>query len=309
MRPIRIGLFHGAMLGLPEDVNAVEYAVKAEEWGYDSFWVPEVLLSPDMDPLVLLGAAAARTKTLLLGTGVAALPLWSAARLAKAALSVEAISNGRLVLGVGLGFSPEDCEFAQVDWHRRRKIADETLADVRRLTSGASPAETREGGKPNRAMLELVRTKKRRIPVWVGASWRDGYADGALRRTAQYGDCFFPTEPTIGDYRSAQRKIREYAAISDRNSDEIEWACIAMFCLGESKEVAKTMFEAHPFAPHLQSKHAALGTPEDLIEYIEKFVELGVSHFVFMPLCDPKATVEQFRIISESVVRHFRNSA
>jgi alkanesulfonate monooxygenase len=89
-----------------EDVNPVDFAVKVEQWGYDSFWVPEILLSPDMDPLVLLGAVAARTKTLLLGTGVVALPLWNAARLVKAALSVEAISNGRLVLGVGLGFSP-----------------------------------------------------------------------------------------------------------------------------------------------------------------------------------------------------------
>jgi alkanesulfonate monooxygenase SsuD/methylene tetrahydromethanopterin reductase-like flavin-dependent oxidoreductase (luciferase family) len=249
---------------------------------------------------------AARTKTLLLGTGVVALPLWNARRLAKAALSVEAISNGRLILGVGLGFSPQDCYFVKVDWHLRRKIADETLEDVRRLTSMTQPGEKNRIDKPNRAMLEWISAKKRRIPIWVAAKWNEGYADGALRRTALYGDCFFPSQPELADYAAAQRKIRECALSEARNPDEMQWACMIAFCLGENKETAKTMLEAHPFAPHLHSRLAALGRPEDLIEYIEKFVELGVSHFVFMPSCDPNQTVEQFRVIAETVVPYFR---
>jgi len=265
------------------------------------------MLSSEMDPLVLLGAVAARTKTLLLGTGVVALPLWSAPRLAKAALSVEAISNGRFTLGVGLGFSAQDCEFAHVNWQRRRHVADETLAEVRRLTGGTYPGEPHKDDKPNRAMLEWIGVEKRRIPIWVAASLSDGCADGPLRRTARHGDCFFPSQSSIEDYLSAQEKIIEHAQSGGRNPHEIEWACMTAFCLGETKEAAQTMFEAHPFGQHLQPKLAALGTPDDLIAYIEKFVAIGVSHFVFLPACDSKETIEQFRVISESVLPHFRN--
>jgi alkanesulfonate monooxygenase SsuD/methylene tetrahydromethanopterin reductase-like flavin-dependent oxidoreductase (luciferase family) len=155
-------------------------------------------------------------------------------------------------------------------------------------------------------MLEWISAEKRRIPIWVAAKWNEGYAYGALRRTALYGDCFFPSQPSVEDYVAAQRKIREYALSEARNPDEIQWACMTVFCLGENKETAKTMFEVHPFARHLHSRLAALGRPEDLIEYIEKFVELGVSHFVFLPSCAPNETLEQFRVIAETVVPHFR---
>ena len=303
MHPIHFGPVY---LGMPERVNPVDFAVKAEQWGYDSFWAPEILLSCEMDPLVLLGAVAARTKTLLLGTGIVALPLWNAPRLAKGALAVEAISDGRLVLGVGLGFSPQDCEFSNVDWRRRRKRADKTLQEVRRLTNKTDLRELHDIGRPNRTMLEWSSTEKRPIPIWVAAQWNNGYADGPLKRTALYGDCFFPSQPSVRDYVAAQRKIRDYALSNGRNPDEIKWACMSVFCLGENKQAAKKMFEAHPFAPHLHSSLAALGRPEDLIEYIEQFVELGVSHFVFLPSCDPNEAIEQFQIIAETVLPHFR---
>lgn len=302
MRPIRFG---PVFLAMPEEVNPVDFAVNVEQWGYDSFWAPEIVLSPEMDPLVLLSAVAARTKTLLLGTGVVALPLWSAPRLAKAALSVEALSNGRLVLGVGLGFSPQDCEFAQVDWHRRRTLADKTLQEVRRLTNSTDPRKGPNDAQPSRAMLEWSSTEKRAIPIWVAAQWNGGYADGPLKRTALYGDCFFPSQPTVEDYAVAQKKIRAYARSNGRNRDEMQWGCMTAFCLGENKLAAKKMFEAHPFAPHLHSSLAALGRPEDLIEYIERFVALGVSHFVFLSACPPNETVEQFQTIAETVLPHF----
>ena len=304
MHPIRFG---PVCLGMPDTVNPVDFAVKVEQWGYDSFWVPEILLSPEMEPLVLLSAVAARTKTLLLGTGVIALPLWNAPRLAKGALSVEAISNGRLALGVGLGFSPQDCEFSQVDWHQRRTSADKTLKEVRRLTNTMQSPELSNDGWPNRSMLERSSTQKRSIPIWVAAQWNNGYAQGPLKRAALYGDCFFPSQPRVEDYVAAQRKIREYMLTYGRDPEEIQWACMSVFCLGENRDAAKKMFAAHPFAPHLHANQAALGRPEDLVEYIERFVELGVSHFVFLPSCDPNDTMEQFHTIAQTVLPHFRN--
>ena len=306
MRPIRFG---PVFLGLSEVVNPIDFAVQAEQWGYDSFWAPEILLSHEMDPLVILGAAAARTRSIQLGTGVVALPLWSAPRLAKAALSVEAISNGRLILGVGLGFSPQDCEFSNVDWHRRHKPADDTLEQVRRLTSATSAGQLQDHGTTNRSMLKWIEDEKRHIPVWVASSMSEGCAEGTLKRTARYGDCFFPAQASVEAYRSAQGKITQYAQSAGRDPSEIEWACMTALCLAENREKAQAMFEAHPFARHLQPSRAALGTVTDIIEYVEKFVAIGVRHFVFLPACDPTEAIEQFRVIAESVLPHYHARA
>ena len=84
-------------------MGPVELAEKSESWGYDSFWVPDYILKPRLDALIVLGAAAQRTSTIQLGTAVMVLPYKDPLVLSKSALSVDVLSNGRLLLGVGIG--------------------------------------------------------------------------------------------------------------------------------------------------------------------------------------------------------------
>ena len=135
MNRIQFGA-HYAPISTEDLIGPVEFAEKAETWGYDTFWVPEILTKGHMDPLVVLGAAAQRTRRIRLGTMVLILPIRSPFHLAKAALSVDVLSNGRLILGVGIGGpAPKDFEVEGVDFHQRGRIANEKLDILIRLLS------------------------------------------------------------------------------------------------------------------------------------------------------------------------------
>ena len=85
--------------------SAVQQGIDAEAWGYAVYWAPEFLAIPTLEPFAVLSAAAQHTKTIRLGTGVAGLALRSPIQLAKAAVTTDILSDGRLVLGLGLGES------------------------------------------------------------------------------------------------------------------------------------------------------------------------------------------------------------
>ena len=131
--------FSPSLIGTQNVIGPVEFAEKAETWGYDCFWVPEVLTMSHMDPLVVLAAVAQRTQRIRLGTAVLVLPTRSPFHLAKAALSVDVLSSGRLTLGVGTGgLIPKDFEVEGVDIHQRGRISNERLDILRRLLSETS---------------------------------------------------------------------------------------------------------------------------------------------------------------------------
>ena len=92
MAPVQFGAVKP--VGTPREVvEPVCLAVKVEGWDYDSFWVPDLLTKPDLDPLIILSGTAARTCRIKLGTGVLILPIRGPIQLAKAALSLDGLTT------------------------------------------------------------------------------------------------------------------------------------------------------------------------------------------------------------------------
>jgi probable F420-dependent oxidoreductase len=130
-----------------------EIARTAEELGYESIWVGEhpVLIDPHeppsplpshselMDPVPVLAYAAAVTSRIELGTGVLLLPMRNPVILAKQLASVDVLSGGRLVVGIGVGYVPGEYETIGVDFHRRGRIADEWIDALRTLWHDDQP--------------------------------------------------------------------------------------------------------------------------------------------------------------------------
>ena len=115
-------------------IGPVEFARKAEAWGYDYYWVPDYVTLSPMDAFVLLSAVAQNTTTLRLGTAVVVVPFRTPFQLAKASATVDVLSGGRFTLGVGIGGAvPRDFDVAQVDMRKRGRISNETLDITRRL--------------------------------------------------------------------------------------------------------------------------------------------------------------------------------
>ena len=294
--------------------SQIEAAAQAEKWGYDSFWVPETLTRPQLDPLVALAAIAQRTRRIRLGTAVLVLPIHSPFHLAKAALSVDALSNGRLTLGVGVGGpAPKDFEVEGVDFHQRGRMSDEKLDILLKLVSETNVSYQGRYHQFTDVTMKPSSAPTPHFPIWIGASWYDGIADGALRRTARYGDGFLTHDAPVEGYRQAQAKIMEYAGSYGRDPHGFEWATDIYTYLGDSKDQAINRLSAEletrsVFSPHLQPENGyALGTPQDCIETIEEYVGLGITHFVLFPMCAPDQVMHQCEVLANEVIPHFKN--
>ena len=126
--------------------SAVQQGIDAEAWGYSIFWAPEFLALPTLEPFAVLSAAAQHTKTIRLGTGVAGLALRSPIQLAKAAVTTDILSDGRLVLGLGLGgVVPKDLEVEGIPNLRERgRVSNERLDILYRLFTEKSISHSGE---------------------------------------------------------------------------------------------------------------------------------------------------------------------
>jgi len=138
------GVGSGAFAG-PDGV--AEIAEAAESLGFESVWVGEhpVLIDPHqppsplpsdselMDPIPVLAYAAARTTRIKLGTGIVILPLRNPVILAKELASVDVLSRGRLLVGIGVGYVPGEYDAIGVPFHTRGRRADEWIDALRTL--------------------------------------------------------------------------------------------------------------------------------------------------------------------------------
>lgn len=110
--------------------ETLEQTVAAEELGYDAVWLGEHHFTDDgfsSSPLTLAAAVAARTERVQIGTYVLLLPLYDPVRLAEEAATVDILSNGRLVLGLGLGYRPEEYTVLGVPHNERGARMEEGL--------------------------------------------------------------------------------------------------------------------------------------------------------------------------------------
>jgi len=151
---MKYGLHSVNLHGCAYPEAAARFGRAAEAAGFDSLWVadhvvlpdppsPERPMAPDqrlLDPIVSLTFLAAHTARIRLGTGVIILPQRQAAVLAKQLASLDVLSNGRLIFGLGVGWCEPEMRSVGVDFAQRGKIADEYLAAMRALWTQPKPS-------------------------------------------------------------------------------------------------------------------------------------------------------------------------
>ena len=182
-----------------EDAQAlVGLASRAEELGFDSVWVHDHVFNvghvfdriggrPYYEPLTLLSFVAARTQRVRLGTSVLVLPYHNPIRLAKAAATLDVLSGGRLILGVGVGAIEQEMQAMGSAFKERGAFTDEAIAVMRALWTEEDP---RFDGRYSRFAGMKFSPKplqKPSIPVVIG-----GVSRAAIRRAARLGDGWQP---------------------------------------------------------------------------------------------------------------------
>jgi alkanesulfonate monooxygenase SsuD/methylene tetrahydromethanopterin reductase-like flavin-dependent oxidoreductase (luciferase family) len=208
-------------IGLPNAVPAttggqlVEWARRADARGFSSLGTIDRVVYENYEPLAALSAAAAVTERIGLCTSVLLAPLHvNAVKLAKQALSVHALSDGRFSLGVGLGGRDDDYEVSGIEPVDRGRRLDEMLEEIKRVWSEEQVGPTVAG------VPELI----------VG-----GHADASFARAARFADGWIAAGSGPDQFAAGLEKAR--AAWSEAGRDGApRTKALAYFSLGDRAE-------------------------------------------------------------------------
>lgn len=205
-------------IGLPSAVTGasgtelVEWARRAEARGFSTLGTIDRLVFSNYEPLTALAAAAAVTERIGLATAVLLAPLRvNAAALAKQALSVQALSGGRLTLGVGLGARDDDYELSGVEMRGRGRRLDAMLEEVERIWASD------DVGPATAAAPRLI----------VG-----GHVDASFARAARFGDGWIAGGAPPSEYPGLVAKLKDAWSQAGREGEPHRMG-LAYFSLGE----------------------------------------------------------------------------
>ena len=258
--------------------GAVAIAEAAEAGGLTALWTVEHVVVPSgyeskypydpsgkmaggaeefdlPDPLVWLAYVAARTTTIKLGTGILILPQRNPVITAKAVATLDHLSGGRAVLGVGAGWLAEEYAALNVPFDDRGKRLDEYIAVMRALWTGDKASF--DGDYFHFAdCISRPRPVNGSVPIVIG-----GHTPVAARRAGRLGDAFFPMSASLGELADIIGTMRAAASEAGRDPDTIEIYTGAMQRPGD-----------------------------ELYNVVERLVELGVTQAV-MPAYTPDKLV------------------
>lgn len=269
---------------LPRIDELIELVELVDRCGYDSLWVGDhiAFAIPILDPLLQLAQAAVASRRLLLGTGVYLLPLRHAGPVAKQVATLDHLSEGRLIFGVGVGGEfPREYELAGVPIGERGARLSEAIAVLRKLWSGE--AVSHDGAFyafPELRMLPPTR-QQGGPPIWCG-----GRSPGALKRTGRLADGWMSYVVTPDMYRSALAAIFAAAQAANRKLTRFGTGHLLFTCVDDSYDKALdaatqtlSVRYAMDFRKAAQ-RYCALGPPAQIAERIREFHAAGVRHLV-----------------------------
>jgi probable F420-dependent oxidoreductase len=282
-----------------------EVAELAEANGFSSIWIPEHLVmpvevppgysytpdeyspmrpeTPLFDPFVVLATVAGRTTTIGLGTGVFILPLRHPISVARSAVTLDRMSGGRLIFGIGAGWMRDEFDIMGQDFHNRGKRTDEMIVLMRQLWS----EETIEfHGEfydiPPITFYPKPVNRQRGIPIFVG-----GTSPAALRRAGRLGDGWIHhiqihgsfidgdvvTAQTDEDFAELAAEIatihqhRRDAGRAESEFDVVASMGATIENIRRAEEVGVTTYQLDVSGETLK------GTKEDYISFIKRFAD------------------------------------
>lgn len=248
---------------------------QAEAAGAAGLWACDHLYwhGPSLECMTALAVASAATERCLIGSCVLQLPLRRPSAVAKAAASLQQLSSGRFVLGVGVGTHAGEYRAAGVDFHRRGQLLDAGLAELR--AAWEEDATGGGGGDDRYRQLPVPAA----LPVWVGGS-----SAAALRRAADH-DGWVPLFVSPEDYGRGLRAIRQGAERSGRDPATLSGAVVAFAALGTDHAQAgeagvRWLSSLYGLPARAFARHLVAGDARAVAQQLARWVEHGAQHVV-----------------------------
>jgi len=331
----------------PPFENGIRMTKNYEKDGFDSLWVPDHIMnwSPDAiwtpdivnvasflknphdvyNVFPVMAIIANNTKKVSIGTGVTETFRHHPALLAHLIITLDHISKGRIILGIGAG-EGENVKPYGIKWEKPVSRLEESIKIIKLLWNNDKKVDfDGKFWKLNDAVLSLKPYRKKKAPpIWVGA-----HGPKMLELTGKLGDGWLPFNLSPENYKESLEKIQTHAKNEGRNPDEITPSIVLSVITDENKEECDKMLEsplaknslliasseyfqrygiAHPlgddfnglidYIPTKYDKKTLLeayekiptkmcqdyylnGTPDEIIEKVEKYIKIGAKHIVF----------------------------
>ncbi len=291
----------------------LDQAERVEELGFDSLWVSEHMLFfvPTFDAITVLAAFAARTQRILLGSAILLLPLRHPTVVAKEVASLDIISNGRIILGVGVGGEfPREFVACGVPVKERGRRTDEAIEVMRKLWSESGVNHDGRFFHLEDANMQPKPVQKPGPPIWVA-----GRSEAAIKRAARLGDGYMPYLFSPERYRDSLEKVSALAQQQGRDPTAIEAGMYQFICLADTHEEARqraiqdlSIRYNQPF-DRIVDRYCVLGTPDQCAERLGQYVEAGVRHFILVPIAPPPEMPTHLEVYAREVVPRVRATA
>jgi len=308
MSGIKIGIGFGLWrLGMPSPETICSYAERAEDVGIDSIWLSDHIVSrqPDLDINCIMAMFAARTKKIKMGPSVLTLPARDPVQVAKTYATLDYLTGGcnRVIMAVGLGSDPRDCIACGINPDERAKRMEEGVRVMRKLWAGANVSHEGKFYKFENVTIE-PRPAKGHLDVWIG-----GKSDLAIKRTARYGDGWFPSFVTPEEFHDGMVKLKEYGKQYNREINPREAGVLIFTHISDNRsraqEAVQKFFAGFPAVAESMPARCAIGSAQECIEKVQSYVDAGCSKFVLWPIVPPDELVPQIERYGNEVIPHF----
>ena len=274
----------------PFDISIIEENLKlVESLGFDSVWTHDQAIGTiqTLDPFVLLACAARHTTRVKLGISVVVTPYRSPVHLAKSGASLDQISGGRFILGLGIGSDTHVYPAFGMTPKARVTRFEEQIEVIKALWSG-SPVDL--DGKfltLNGATVAPKPLQEPRAPIWIG-----GHATAALVRAVKFADGWMGAgASTIADFKEQIKFVRELLDKEGRDPEAFPISKRIFLGIGEDREsVGRKMrqwFGEYYHNAELADRVAVFGTVNQVIEELSGVVEEDLDMLMLNPVYDP----------------------
>ena len=278
-----------SMPRLPDGPGLKRFVEVAEELGFESVLVGDHIVLPTegtdqypytsdgsfsrpvdepfLETMTLLGYLAAWTSRIKQGSTVIILPYRNPVVQAKMFASLDVLTNGRIICGVGVVWLEKEFEILGLDYHQRGAMTDEFLAIMQALWTQADPEYHGEYYNIDGIKFEPKPVQQPGIPIWVG-----GHSQAALRRTAKYGSCWHTTRQTPDFVAENLPYLRERIEKEGRQQSEVT------ISLKRSLHFTDMGLDE---GGHVRSGGSLVATTQEVIDDLHVCQEIGINQLTY----------------------------
>ncbi len=287
----------------------IEIAKTAEGLGFHSVWASDHVIMPEnrlemfserfYDPFMLLGYIAAVTSKIKIGTSVIILPYRNPLVVAKMVATLDVLSRGRAIFGVGPGWMREEFEALGVPFESRGRMTDEYINAIRVLWETDDPDYEGKFCSFSHIKFYPKPYQKPRLPIWIAGS-----SAPALRRAAGLGDGWHPTWVSPEDVERGIADLNEIAEASGRDLRDFTYSVRNRLKILRDDERGGAVNDNRDDGSFFSLR----GTINEIAEYVEKYEKLGVSHIVFDPAADDVEEIYyMMEVVSKEIIPEFKD--